>query len=68
MGYDTLNVGSNGAAFGVANNSTVTILQALDATDQLSSGDNGQLYGGNATLWAEAYNIYGAIAQNGLTT
>ncbi|HEY2587375.1 MAG TPA: Ig-like domain repeat protein [Tepidisphaeraceae bacterium] len=68
VGYDTLTVGSNGAAFGVSNNSTITILQALDATNQLSNGDNGQLYGGNTTLRAEAYNIYAAIAQNGLTS
>lgn len=68
VGYETINVGSNGAAFGVANNSTITLLQALDATNQLSSGDNGQLYGGNTTLRAEAYTLYAAIAQNGLTS
>lgn len=66
VGYDTINVGSNGAAFGVANNSTVTILQALDATDQQSN--DGLLYNGNTTMRAEAYNVYAAIAQNGLST
>jgi parallel beta-helix repeat protein len=66
VGYDTVNVGSNGAAFGVANNSNITILQALDATDQQSN--DGLLYNGNTTLRAQAYNVYAAIAQNGLTS
>ena len=41
-GYDLINVGSNGAAFGVANNSNISILQALNAAD--SDAVNGVLY------------------------
>lgn len=66
VGYDTVNIGSDGVAFGMANNSTVTILQALDATDQQAV--DGTLYNGNTTLCADAYTIYAAIAQNGLST
>lgn len=66
VGYETINVGSDGVAFGVSNNSSITILQALDATDQQAV--NGSLYNGNATLRSDAYAIYAAIAQNGLST
>lgn len=41
-GYDLINVGSNGAAFGVSNNSNISILQALNAADD--DAVNGVLY------------------------
>ena len=41
-GYDLINVGSNGAAFGVANYSNISILQALNAAD--ADAVNGNLY------------------------
>src|SRR5262249_31601921 len=50
------NVGSNGAAFGVANNTTLTVLQLLQATNTLSTPGN--LYGGNGTLTNQANTIY----------
>ncbi|HEX4794926.1 MAG TPA: Ig-like domain repeat protein [Humisphaera sp.] len=62
-GYETINVGSNGAAFGVANNSNITVLQALAATDAMSSGTT--LYNGNTTLRNAANTVYSAINQGG---
>ena len=58
-----MNVGSNGDAFGVANNTTMTILDLLLATD--AQAVNGVLYGGNATKRNEANNVYSAINQAG---
>ena len=62
-GYETVNVGTNGAAFGVANNSNITILQALQATDAQTSSTT--LYNGNTTLRNEANTIYTLINQGG---
>src|SRR4029077_2812331 len=44
VGTATVNVGGNGDAFGVANNTTMTILDLLLATDDQAV--NGLLYGG----------------------
>jgi hypothetical protein len=62
-GYDTVNVGSNGAAFGVANNTTISILQALNATN--AQAVNGILYNGNTTLQNEALTTYTSIDSTG---
>ncbi|HZL34049.1 MAG TPA: SdrD B-like domain-containing protein [Tepidisphaeraceae bacterium] len=72
-GYDLINVGSNGAAFGVANNTTISILQALNATD--ADAKNGALYAtseqvlgqtfSSMTLQTMANNVYSAVNQNG---
>lgn len=59
----TINIGSSGAAFGYPNNSTITILQALQGTNAQSSG--GTLYGGNTTLSDLANTIFDAINQGG---
>src|SRR5206468_5651946 len=48
LGAATVNVGSNGIAFGVANNSTLTIMDLLLATN--AQAVNGVLYNGNTTL------------------
>ncbi len=59
LGTATVNVGSIGAAFGVANNSVLTVLNLLKATDAQAIG--GLLYNGDDTLRKEANNVYSAI-------
>jgi parallel beta-helix repeat protein len=59
----TFNVGSNGAAFGVADNSVMTVMDLLLAADAQAA--NGVLYGGNATLRNKANNVFSAINQAG---
>jgi hypothetical protein len=58
-GLDTINVGSNGAAFGVPNNSTVSVLQLLQGVN--AQAKNGVLYSGNAnqaSLSNAANNVF----------
>src|SRR5204863_6182566 len=43
-GQGTFNVGSNGAAFGVANNTTLTVQQILQKVDANFSASTGQFY------------------------
>ena len=57
------NVGGNGAAFGVADNATMTVMDLLLAADAQSAG--GVLYGGNAVRRTKANNVFGAINQAG---
>jgi hypothetical protein len=68
VGASTFNVGSNGAAFGVANQTTLTVLDILLATDARTR--NGLLYDldGSGTissseqaLRAQANEVYSAI-------
>jgi hypothetical protein len=59
LGTATVNVGSNGDAFGVANNTTMTVMDLLLATDAQTVG--GVLYNGNTTKRNEANNVYSAI-------
>ena len=59
VGYQTTSVGNNGAAFGVANNSTMSILSAIQEVDDHVI--NGVLYGGNSSLITEAYNVFNSI-------
>jgi hypothetical protein len=56
-------VGSDGDAFGVANNTTMTVMDLLKATDLQSA--SGVLYGGNATKRSHANDVFGAINQAG---
>jgi hypothetical protein len=63
VGTATFNVGSDGAAFGVANNTGLTIMDLLLATD--AQAVNGVLYGGNTTLRDEANAIFSALNQAG---
>lgn len=63
LGTDTVNVGSNGDAFGVANNSVLTVLDLLKATD--AQAVNGVLYNGNTVKRTETNNVYGAVNQAG---
>src|SRR5262249_62164362 len=45
VGASTWNVGTSGAAFGVANNTAVAVMQLLQAANDRASG--GVLYGGD---------------------
>jgi hypothetical protein len=63
LGTATFNVGSNGDAFGVANNSTLMVLDLLRAAD--AQAVNGVLYNGNSTRRNEANNVFSALNQTG---
>jgi hypothetical protein len=63
VGAATWNVGSNGDAFGVANNTTMTVMDLLLATN--NQAINGLLYNGNAARRNEATAVYSALNQAG---
>ena len=63
VGTATVNVGGNGDAFGVANNTTMTVMDLLLATD--NQAVNGLLYNGNATKRNEANSVYGTLNDAG---
>jgi hypothetical protein len=63
VGTAMVNVGANGDAFGVANNSTMTVLDLLLASD--AQAVDGVLYNGNGTRRNEANNVYSAVNQAG---
>jgi len=63
LGTATVNVGSSGGAFGVANNTTMTVLDLLLAAD--AQAVNGLLYNGIVTLRNEANNVFSALNQAG---
>ncbi len=63
VGTATFNVGSNGAAFGVANNTTMTVMDLLLATDDQAA--NGVLYNGDTVKRNEANSVYSALNQAG---
>ena len=63
VGTATVNVGSNGDAFGVANNTSLTVMDLLLATD--AQAVKGVLYGGNTAKRSEANAIYSALNQAG---
>ena len=63
VGASTFNVGLNGAAFGVANGTTLTVLQLIQATN--AQATSGTLYAGNASKKTMAYNVFNAIANVG---
>jgi uncharacterized delta-60 repeat protein len=63
LGAAAVNVGGDGDAFGVANNTTMTVVDLLVATDAQSV--NGVLYNGNATKRSHANDVYSAINQAG---
>jgi hypothetical protein len=62
-GTATANVGSNGNAFGVANNSTLTLMDLLLAAD--AQAVNGALYNGSATKRNEASAVLSAVNEDG---
>jgi hypothetical protein len=59
LGAATYNVGSSGAAFGVANGTTEQVTDLLRATDSMAT--NGVLYGGNSALRELANVVYDGI-------
>jgi hypothetical protein len=63
VGTATFNVGASGDAFGVSNNTTMTVLDLLLAAD--ARAVNGVLYGGNTTLRSEANDVFSALNQAG---
>ena len=63
VGTAAVSVGSNGDAFGVAKNTTMTVMDLLLATDDQAI--NGLLYNGNAAKRNEANAVYSAINQAG---
>jgi hypothetical protein len=65
VGIDTFNVGKNGAAVGRPNGSVMTLVNILLATDALSAGDSGVLYGGNGTERNAANTLYSTINEGG---
>jgi hypothetical protein len=63
VGTATVNVGSNGAAFGVADSTVMTVLDVLLAAD--AQAVNGVLYGGDTTKRNKANSVFSAINQAG---
>jgi len=63
VGIATWNVGTGGLAFGVANNTTLSIMDLLLATD--SQSGSGQLYNLNILLRELANAVYTAINEAG---
>jgi len=63
VGTATVNVGSNGDAFGVANNTTLTVMDLLLATNNLAV--NGLLYNGNTTQRRDANSVYSTLNDAG---
>jgi hypothetical protein len=56
-------VGGNGAAFGVADNAVLTVMDLLKAAD--AQAVNGVLYNGDATKRNEANSVFSAINESG---
>jgi len=63
LGAADFQVGSNGAAFGVANNSTITVDQMLTEVNSKSSND--VLYKGVSSLLNDCYNELGQVNGDG---
>ena len=63
VGTATFNVGKNGAAFGVADNTTMTVMDLLLAAD--TQAVNGVLYNGNTTKRNMANTVFGGINEAG---
>jgi hypothetical protein len=59
----TWNIGSSGSAFGVPNNTTLSVRQILAAVNDRAV--NGDPYGGNASLQSQADSVLGAINRAG---
>jgi hypothetical protein len=63
VGTATVNVGSNGDAFGVANNTTMTVMDLLLATN--NQAVMGVLYNGNTARRNEANAVYSTLNDAG---
>jgi hypothetical protein len=64
LGADSFNVGADGAAFGVANNSTRNVYELLEAVNQ-QAVVGAPLYNGDTTLRKEANDLFDALNQAG---
>ncbi len=64
-GSDVVNIGSNGAAFGVVNGSTLTVNQVLQILNSNYNPKTQQFYGGDQTLTTDANNVTNGINQGG---
>ena len=62
LGADSVNVGPDGAAFGVANRTTLNVYQLLPAVNQQAV--NGVLYNGNAQLRRMANDLFSALNED----
>ena len=65
VGASTFSIGTDGAAVGQANGTTMNLLDILLATDALSANANGNLYGGNPARRLAAFDLYSAINSAG---
>ena len=63
LGAKTWNVGSNGAAFGVSNYTTLTVRQFLDAAN--AKAFKGVLCNGSSSLCTVTFNVFDAINNKG---
>jgi hypothetical protein len=59
----SINVGSNGAAFDVANNTNISVWEALSKADEHAVA--GKLFNGNTTLQTMANTVFNGINNNG---
>ena len=64
-GSDSYNVGSNGAAFGVLNNTSLNVFQILQILNSNYNPTTGQFYGGSQSLTSAANNVTNGINQGG---
>ncbi len=64
-GSDTFNVGSNGAAFGVAKNTSLTVLQVLQILNSNFNPTTHLFYNGSQDLTSAANNVTNGINQGG---
>jgi hypothetical protein len=63
LGAYSFNVGADGAAFGVANNTTLNVYELLQAVNKKAA--KGVLYGGDATLQSECADLFTALNNAG---
>jgi hypothetical protein len=63
LGALSYNVGNDGAAFGVANNTTLNVYQLLRAVNKKAV--KGALYNGDATLQAQAADLFNSLNKAG---
>ena len=62
-GASTYSVGANGAAFGVPNNTTLTVFDLLKKADARAS--NGEAYASQTSLRSGANTVFSGINQDG---
>jgi hypothetical protein len=65
LGNATFNVGNSGAAFGVANGTTLTVLQVMATANAKYNPATGLFYSGDPTLTSDLTNVLNGIADAG---